>query len=172
MRPGKILRGRLRDGMTLLALLHPFARLGRGLYFLSMVGLIAIAATGLWVSRHGEIYSDFGKFMTYPALWCVLMAMINRSRDARASPGWVLLPVILSAAAVLAWLKVAGATVPQTDSVTGKTSVGEAVDWFIVMGSFLWFGTLAAAALWAISILGLALLPSRAAPQRNKLRIG
>ncbi len=164
----------MNDSMILLALIHPFARLRRASYFFSVAILIAIAAAGHWVSRYGEIYSDFGKFMTYPALWCVLMAMINRTRDARASPGWVLMPVILTALALFIWMKVAAADAPQPHPATGRTSLGELFEWAVVLGTFLWFGALAAAATWTISILGLALLPSRAAEaqKRNKLRTG
>lgn len=157
--------------MFLLPVLLPFSRLGRASYVLAIILLFAIAAAGLVVLRHGEIYSELGKLLFYPALWGLVMAMVNRTRDARASPGWVLTPVILTGAAVLALLKSFAGAAPQADAITGRTSPAEVVNWFVVYGAWLWMAALASAFLWLTSIVMLATFPSRPPPPRNRWRL-
>jgi len=156
--------------MFLLNLIHPFGRLSRGGYFVAVVFLLAIAAVGLWIMIYGEIYRDLGRLFLYPALWGLLMAMINRTRDARASPGWVVWPMILSAGAIFAVLQMFAGSAPQPNAVTGKTAPGEVFNWLAVYGVWLWISAMVSVVFWLLGIVMLATFPSRAAAPK-KLRI-
>ena len=154
--------------MNILALLHPFARLRRAGFLVAMALTLALGCGSLHAIRFGGQVSFLGLVLFVLSLWMLLSILCNRTRDADASAGWALVPVIITGVSLFAIVKIGYMDFsdfilgPATTKVD-KIATAPFRPFTMVLSAFIpmAIGAFVSALSWGIGLIGLAVLPSR-----------
>jgi hypothetical protein len=156
--------------MRLLALFHPFSLLRRLPFLGALLLTLALGYGGLYALRFGGEVSFLGLAVFVLALWILLSILCNRTRDADASPGWVLFPVLITGISLFAVVKIGYMDFsdfilgPATTKVD-KIATAPFRPFTMIISAFIpmMIGAVVSGVAWMIGFIGLAALPSRAA---------
>ena len=155
--------------MAVISLLHPFGRLRRGGYFIGLILCLIAGFAGLLVIGSGSAYSFPGIALFAVSIWILLSAMLNRARDAAASPGWALLPFLVTGLSVLAIAQAGYVDFSQfifSNATRADRIVSAPFRPFVMVASAfvpMLLGALVSSLVWIVSLVALAVLPSRSA---------
>jgi len=154
--------------MSLSAFFSPFGRIRR-LAFLSTLVLTLLAGYGaLVLIRFHAPYSFLGLVLLLAVFWTFICLLCNRTRDADASAGWMLVPLFVTGFSLFAVWKIGyydfsdfilGPATTRVDKIA--TAPFRPLTMFASVFIPAAIGALLSGIAWIVGFIGLAVLPSR-----------
>ncbi len=136
-------------------------------FLVALLLSLAAGVAGLNVLRFGGAYSLFGLVLFCLALWVLFSITVNRIRDAQASAGWLLGPVLVTVLSM--YIAVSMGYVDFSNIILPSATRADRIvaapfrPFIMVISAFIPFliAALLSALFWMTSFVVLAVLPSR-----------